>query len=133
VGDVQFSNAIFDDAGRPAAILDWEMASIGPAEMDLGWFLGLHRTTVHSHGGDLPGFPSRASIVARHERRLGRSLADLRWFEAFALLRACALFGRVLRLLAARGIDAAWMAEQNPMQGLLAGLIDGSLDADAQK
>jgi hypothetical protein len=33
----------------------------------------------------------------------------------------------VLRLLAARGVDTAWVAEQNPMPGLLGRLIDGSL------
>ncbi len=26
---------------RPRAVLDWDMASVGPAEMDLAWFLGL--------------------------------------------------------------------------------------------
>jgi len=124
-GDVQLVNAVFDDELRLAAVLDWEMASIGPAEMDLGWFLALHRMTVETIGGDLPGFPDRAATIASYERRLGRELADLRWFEAFALVRSGAIMVRLARLLADAGVDDSWLTRDNPSLQLLARLVDG--------
>src|SRR5437879_6391962 len=35
-GDFQWSNMLFD-RGRPVALIDWELASIGPTLLDLGW------------------------------------------------------------------------------------------------
>ena len=37
-GDARIGNMIFRD-GRCVAVLDWEMATLGPPQMDLGWFL----------------------------------------------------------------------------------------------
>ena len=34
-GDVQLTNAVFTDAGRVAALLDWEMTGIGAPELDV--------------------------------------------------------------------------------------------------
>src|SRR5215218_7244865 len=42
-GDPRLENLIFDEDREVLAILDWELATIGPAEMDLGWYLGLER------------------------------------------------------------------------------------------
>jgi aminoglycoside phosphotransferase (APT) family kinase protein len=123
-GDVQLVNAVFDDELGLAAVLDWEMASIGPAEMDLGWFLALHRMTVDTVGGDLPGFPDRAATIGCYERRLGRELADVRWFEALALVRSGAIMVRVARLLAEIGVDDSWLTKDNPALRLLARLVD---------
>lgn len=113
-GDVQLVNAVFDDDLQPAAILDWEMASIGPPELDLGWFLALHRMTAEVAGRDLPGFPDHDTTVARYETELGRRAMDLPWYEAFALVRSGAILFRVARVLAARGVDDSWLMASNP-------------------
>ena len=37
----------------PAAVLDWEMAALGPAEVDVGWMIFLHRffeNMTHDYG-----------------------------------------------------------------------------------
>src|SRR5207302_4364857 len=125
-GDVQLVNAVFDDRLGTAAVLDWEMASVGPAEIDLGWFLALHRTTVVACGGaDLPGFPSREQIIAGWADRLGRAALDLCWFEVFAMLRSTTLLLRAARLLASRGVDSGWLLRGNPTLQLLAEAIAG--------
>ena len=98
-GDVQLGNVLVADDMTIAAVLDFEMASLGPAELDLAWFLVLHRMTVERCGGDLPGFPGRAATMAAYEDRLGRALVDLRWFEVFAALRSGAIMVRAARLL----------------------------------
>jgi aminoglycoside phosphotransferase (APT) family kinase protein len=122
-GDVQFGNVLVADDMTIAAVLDFEMATVGPAELDLAWFLVLHRMTVDRCGGDLAGFPDYDGTVAAYETRLGRAVADLRWYEVFAALRSGAIMVRAARLLARLGIDDSWLTAGNPTVTLLAKLI----------
>jgi aminoglycoside phosphotransferase (APT) family kinase protein len=118
-GDVQLVNAVYDDEMRPAAILDWEMATIGPAEIDLGWHLVLHQMTAETAGGDLPGFVDRDATIRRYEGHLGRAVLDLEWFETFALVRSGAILARIAALLSASGVDDSWLTDGNPQIDLL--------------
>ncbi|HXQ91178.1 MAG TPA: phosphotransferase family protein [Acidimicrobiales bacterium] len=122
-GDVQLGNVLVDADMGVSAVLDFEMASIGPAEVDLAWFVVLHDMAVDRCGGDLPGFPGRDATVAAYQDRLGRPLTDLRWYEAFAALRSGAILVRAARLLARLGVDDSWLTHQNPTIDLLAELI----------
>jgi aminoglycoside phosphotransferase (APT) family kinase protein len=123
-GDVRIPNVVFDDQFAPRAVLDWEMASIGPAELDIGWFVALHRMSVEALGADLPGFPSRAELVASYEARLGRPFLALDWFEAWAAFRSAAILVRLTRLLRDLGlVDNLRMQERNPSAKLLATLV----------
>ncbi len=101
-GDVRLGNVMFDDAFAPVAVLDWEMASIGPAELDLAWYTALEGMTEHFFGQRVPGFLTRDEIVARHEQALGRPLVDFAWFEIFAMCRSTALNLRADRLASVR-------------------------------
>ncbi|HEY5024613.1 MAG TPA: phosphotransferase family protein [Acidimicrobiales bacterium] len=122
-GDVQLGNVLVGEDLGVSAVLDFEMASIGPAEVDLAWFVVLHDMAVDRCGGDLPGFPGRAGTIAAYEARLGRPVADLHWYEAFAALRSGAILVRAARLLARLGVDDSWLTHENPTIELLAGLI----------
>ncbi len=124
-GDVQLGNILVGADMTIAAVLDFEMASIGPAELDLAWHLVLHQMTVDRCGGDLAGFPDRTATIDGYQARLGRSVADLRWFEVFAALRSGAIMVRAARLLARLGIDDSWLTAGNPTVTLLAELIAG--------
>ena len=53
-GDSRIGNIIWDDF-RAAAVLDWEMASLGQPEMDLGWFLYFDRQFTDPLGRAPPG------------------------------------------------------------------------------
>lgn len=123
-GDVQFANAVFDNHMRLRAILDWELASIAPPEQDLGWHLALHRLAIAAFGGDLPGFPGRAATIAQYEGLLGRKVAELRWFEVFALARSGAILARIAHLLSASGEGNSWLTEANPQIDLLARILE---------
>ena len=90
-GDARFANAIFDDAGAVAGLLDWEQAAVGPAELDVGFWLATRRQSCHlvhvTTDPELPGFLDRATTLARIERGLGRPLRALAWHETFAMVR----------------------------------------------
>jgi aminoglycoside phosphotransferase (APT) family kinase protein len=99
-GDVRLGNMLVDDHMRPTAVLDWEMASIGPPEVDVAWYTALEAMTEHFVGTRVPGFLRRDEVVSHLERSLGRSLVDLEWFEVFAMARSAALNLRADRLRA---------------------------------
>jgi aminoglycoside phosphotransferase (APT) family kinase protein len=95
-GDVRLGNVVFDESTlSPRAILDWDMASSGPFEQDLAWFLALEEVQFQLTSMRVPGFGSRAEAVARVEAALGRTLESLDWYEIFAMVRAAAIATRI--------------------------------------
>ncbi len=103
-GDARIGNMIFRD-DRCVAVLDWEMATIAPAEMDLGWFLYMDRH--HSEGVGAPrlsGFPDREETISRWERHVGRPAGDLPYWEVFAGFRFAAIMTRVAQQMVRFGI-----------------------------
>ena len=72
-GDVRLGNLVFDSERHVTAVLDWDLASLGPREMDLGWHFGLEFMMEALFGGRLSGFPgvvdrSIATSAARGTR-----------------------------------------------------------------
>lgn len=122
-GDPRLGNVLYGEDWTPRALLDWEMASIGPGEIDLGWFLGLHDVSARSAGGDFEGFASREDALARWAARRGRDVVDYRWFEAFGLLRSDSIFLRIRRMLLAAGLDEPWLHGETPGQRRLSWII----------
>jgi aminoglycoside phosphotransferase (APT) family kinase protein len=94
-GDYRLDNAILDEGGRIAAILDWEMATLGDPLADIGLLMmywadpdevsmlaapGIASVAVTA----LPGFPSREEAAARYAERSGRDLANLDFYTVLA-------------------------------------------------
>jgi aminoglycoside phosphotransferase (APT) family kinase protein len=106
-GDARLGNIVFRGV-RAAAVLDWEMVSLGPGEADLAWYLYLDRHLSEGIGAKrLTGLPDRAATVARYEELTGRSVAPhLGWYEVFAGLRFAVITARVGRLLVEHSIVA---------------------------
>ena len=101
-GDVRLGNAIFDGDRHVVALIDWETACIGPAELDVGYWLGLETVVDDLMGTRIAGFPDRAETIARYEERLGRGLVDLPWFETLGLLTATCISARLTMLAKGR-------------------------------
>jgi aminoglycoside phosphotransferase (APT) family kinase protein len=96
-GDYKLDNVICaggsapgaDDAPRVAAIVDWEMATVGDPRADLGYLLYFwvnegERMPWHELVTSAPGFASREEMVARWAERTGRDAGDLTWFITLA-------------------------------------------------
>jgi aminoglycoside phosphotransferase (APT) family kinase protein len=112
-GDVRLGNLVFDPARRVTAVLDWDLASLGPREMDLGWHFGLEFMMEALFGGRLPGLSDPGEELERYERRTGYEVRDLAWHEVFALARALAINDRHQR------ITGDTRRRQNPMGDIL--------------
>jgi aminoglycoside phosphotransferase (APT) family kinase protein len=102
-GDPRLGNLVFDDDLNVVAVLDWELAALGPPELDLGWYFGLDSMMDELFGRRVPGFPERGEALAVYEEAAGRAVNDLEWHEIFALVRAVAINDRQQRVAAASG------------------------------
>jgi aminoglycoside phosphotransferase (APT) family kinase protein len=97
-GDVRLGNLVFDPGRTVTAVLDWDLASLGPPGSDLGWHFGLEFMMEALFGERVAGFPARAESIARYEARSGCEVRDLDWHEVFALVRALAINDRHQRI-----------------------------------
>ncbi|MGI8755369.1 MAG: phosphotransferase family protein [Acidimicrobiales bacterium] len=116
-GDPRLENLVFDDDRRACAVLDWELATIGPAEMDLGWYLGLERVLHQVLGMDpLAGFASPDEVVADLAVALGRPLQDPEWHQIFAVVRSVCINVRQADISARAGVEYMVPGgERNPL------------------
>lgn len=92
-GDSRVGNVLYDDF-RPAAVLDWEMATLGPREMDIAWMIFAHMVFQELTGlAGLPGMPDfmrEGDVLATYARLTGVELGDLHWFYVYsAVIWAC--------------------------------------------
>ncbi len=124
-GDARFGNVLYEDF-EPVCVLDWEMAAIGPAEVDLGWWWFMNRYYTEGTGvPPLPGFPSEADARAHYEAALGRPLRDMRFYEVLAGFRFGIIFIRAAALMRAADPDDGGTFERiNPVTTMLAATLD---------
>jgi aminoglycoside phosphotransferase (APT) family kinase protein len=94
---------------RIAALLDWELATLGPGELDLFWFLEMN--AMRSRGRPLPGFRDEAGALALYERETGRKVRAEDWFRDFSALKVAVL---MLRHLLQR-VDAGLLPADHPV------------------
>ncbi|KEZ18484.1 putative aminoglycoside phosphotransferase [Sphingobium yanoikuyae] len=87
-GDYHLANVMYrPDSGDLAAIIDWELATIGDPLLDLGWVLatwpdGSGASTVSVTPWD--GFPTPAELVARYGAGSARNLSAVDWYHVLA-------------------------------------------------
>jgi aminoglycoside phosphotransferase (APT) family kinase protein len=113
-GDYQFANVMFaPDEPRLAAVVDWELSTLGDPLLDLAWML----TAWHEpddppgHGGGGGPFwdrmPGRQQVIDHYAAVSGRSVDAVPWF--FVL--ACYKLGIILE-----GTYARALSGQAPME-----------------
>jgi aminoglycoside phosphotransferase (APT) family kinase protein len=109
-GDSRIGNMMFRDFA-PVAVLDWEMAALGPAEVDVAWMIFLHRffedMTRKYEMPCLENFLQRDRVAEIYAEESGREVHDLEWYEMFAGLRfAIVSIRTTLRTVAYGGAEA---------------------------
>jgi aminoglycoside phosphotransferase (APT) family kinase protein len=94
-GDAKRGNQLFTEDLECSAILDFEMACLGPAEEDLAWWLeGEHQTA------EVLGIssPTVEETTARYGELIGREIEDIGYYMIFAAFRIAVLRIRLFRL-----------------------------------
>ncbi|RYM12020.1 MULTISPECIES: phosphotransferase family protein [Sphingobium] len=87
-GDPTPSNVMFAPDGSVNALIDWELAALGPAELDLAWWLYFDDLFGRRFGVTrLEGLPSRDETVAIWEAASGQKARHLDYYDIVAALR----------------------------------------------
>ena len=92
-GDARIGNVLYDDF-RPVAVLDWEMATLGPREMDRRVddlrAHGLSGARRPCRATGPAGLHARGRRQATYTRAHRRELGDLQWFYVYSgVIWAC--------------------------------------------
>jgi aminoglycoside phosphotransferase (APT) family kinase protein len=99
-GDSRIGNVMYRNF-EPVAVFDWEMAGLGPPEIDVAWMIFLHRffeDLARDAGiGGMPHFLRRDDIAATYERLSGHTPRDLDFYTTYAALRHAIIMSRVRR------------------------------------
>jgi aminoglycoside phosphotransferase (APT) family kinase protein len=122
-GDYRIDNCVCRPDGRLAAVLDWELCTLGDCLADVGMLL-----ICWTQAGDdnparpdsptvLPGFPTRDEVADRYAEASGRDLARIDYYRAFAYWKlACIAEG-----VYARYVGGAMGLQEDVDLELLAG------------
>ena len=126
-GDARIGNIIFD-SGSAATIIDWEMASLGGAYLDVGWWL--MTDLVHSTQMGytrLDGLGTRRETIELWCAETALKPDAIAWHEAFAALKLGVTIGRMTRVAHQRGLlsdNLLTMVEDNLGTRILAALLE---------
>ncbi|MFJ9379656.1 phosphotransferase family protein [Streptomyces sp. NPDC101455] len=88
-GDYSFLNVMFRHGPEPAlaAVVDWEMATIGDPVLDLAWLMRqwpARTEDVHSRYVDYTGMPLRDEMVDIYRELTGNPLDHYRYYQVLA-------------------------------------------------
>ncbi len=136
-GDYRFGNCLTDvDQARIAAVLDWELCTLGDPLADVG-YLGVYWTDPGGHQlrpndpSGIEGFPTYADLLERYAARTGRDLDGIDYYVAFSSWRLAVISeGVYARFLhGAMGDQGIGPAELEVFKAGTEALADSALDA----
>jgi aminoglycoside phosphotransferase (APT) family kinase protein len=117
-GDYRLDNCMLDDQGRVAAVLDWELCTLGDPLADLGLLCVYWADPGEpTHSGmpaatTIDGFATKADLVARYADLTGRDVSRIGYYVAFGYWKlACIIQGVFARY------SAGAMGDQGDVTG----------------
>lgn len=100
--DYRIGNVILapDSPGRIAAVLDWELATVGDPLFDVGYFLASYPVegepltpTAELGTATLEdGYPTRDELAQRYSAKTGADLTNIGWYTTLALWKLAVLY-----------------------------------------
>ena len=120
-GDYGFPNALFDlkAPARLAAMIDWELSTIGDPLLDLGWLLySVPSARSQVRPPDLfwdPAYPEREELVDHYAAVTGRPVVNLTYYMVLAQFKLAMLLERHY----ARGLNGRLPREMGDKMGAL--------------
>ena len=104
-GDYRLGNLLIDDGARVAAVLDWELSTLGDPLADVGYLMnnwvlpgeeGLPSRSAALSPSMAPGFPTREELLERYAAATGRDVSGIGYSCAFQYWRFAAIMQGVL-------------------------------------
>ena len=108
-GDYRLDNMILTDSGEVAAVVDWELCTLGDPLADVGLLYvywaqpGDQLTALMQPPTLAPGFPSREELMSRYAARSGSDLGELDFYVALARWKLAIILEGVYSRYAAGG------------------------------
>jgi aminoglycoside phosphotransferase (APT) family kinase protein len=141
-GDYRLDNTILDpaDPGRIAAIVDWEMATLGDPLADLGLLLVYWDPVIepvlgvrHATSAN-PGFLTTGELAARYAERTGHSLANLWFYRALGYFKLAVIAeGIHQRYLAGKTVGTSFDSVGRAVPTLLEAGLDAVDRKDSRR
>jgi len=93
--DARMGNTLFANNLTVTALLDFEVPSLGPAEIDIASWLYMEDVFSIVRGVPrIEGVPTRENAIKGFERIYGRPMVEFDYFEAVAALKHAVIFLR---------------------------------------
>src|ERR1700742_3898202 len=108
-GDYRLDNMILTPAGEVAAVVDWELCTLGDPLADVGTLMAYWPErdapdiAIGMPANLAPGFPTREELAARYAEASGRDLADLDFYTALGYWKLAIILEGVYARYAAGG------------------------------
>jgi aminoglycoside phosphotransferase (APT) family kinase protein len=108
-GDYRLDNMILTPTGEVAAVVDWELCTLGDPLADVGLLMvywpeaGEELVALGQPATLAPGFPKREQLKARYAERSGRDLSQLDFFIALGYWKLAIILEGVYARYAAGG------------------------------
>jgi len=89
-GDYHLANVLYRfDGPELAAIVDWELTTVGDPLLDLGWLMATWPEADGPEAGNVAvtpwdGFPTAAELVDRYAGQTDRDLSHMDWYAVLA-------------------------------------------------
>jgi aminoglycoside phosphotransferase (APT) family kinase protein len=115
-GDYRLDNMILTDSGEVAAVVDWELCTLGDPLADVGTLMaywperGQEEISLGLPANLAPGFPTRPELAARYAETSGRDLSELDFFTALGYWKLAIILEGVYARYAAGGYGDAGSA-----------------------
>ena len=106
-GDYRLDNTILTPGGEVAAVVDWELCTLGDPLADVGMLLvywsepGDELMPLFEAPTTAPGFPGRAEVRDRYAERSGRDLSEIYYYVALGCWRGAIILEGVFARYAA--------------------------------
>jgi aminoglycoside phosphotransferase (APT) family kinase protein len=137
-GDYRLDNVIFTRDGDVAAVVDWELCTLGDPLADLGilcayWadpgdtFRALPQGATH-----LPGFATRAELIEQYSQQSDRDLGEVEFYLALAYWRLAAILEGVYARFSSGAYGEDVMSDLASFPRRVEHLVEAALAATAR-
>jgi aminoglycoside phosphotransferase (APT) family kinase protein len=133
-GDFRMDNVVLSRIGDVAAVLDWELCTLGEPLADLGmllvnWVSPGERTDYLLSGTPTAagGFDDRNVMIARYAQGTGCDVSEIAYFVAFSLWKLACIAEGIRARLSAGAMGDVSAPSQEQMRSKIRGLAEAAL------